>query len=255
MNASIISFFSTDEKQDTAMKVTVLRSKEMQAPTLQATGKYRTGLHGTEINGTEMQATGLHETEIHETELHGTEMQATEMQAAKISACEMSAIERQVTETQSTNIQPIDKKSVIRQGLLFYNESDSGPLQGNFAELNIDTNLSITANLTKLDPARDSGILIYLTNVKLPQINQALIFQNEFMNINRHGVMIWVQDIIGVVAVNLHFDLLQHRVMFGSDIFENPIIYKGKTHLTHSMVKPEKWGVLKSIEVLELDAS
>jgi len=200
MSASIISFFPTDEKHDTAMKVTALLANEMHPIALQATGKYGTGL------------------------------------------------------TQSTAIQTVDKKSVIRQGLLFYNESDSGPLQGNFAELSIDMNLSITANMNKLNPGVDRGILIYLSNVKLPQINQALIFQNEFMNINRHGVMIWVQDIIGVAAVNLHFDLEPHRVMFGSDTFENPIIYKGKTHLTHSMVKPEKWGVLSGIEVLELDA-
>jgi hypothetical protein len=153
-----------------------------------------------------------------------------------------------------SHIQRAEKKSVIRQGLLFYNESDSGPLQGNFAELNVDTKLSVTANLNKLNPDFNKGTLIYLTNVKLPEARQPLIFQNEFMNINRHGVMIWVQDIIGVVAVNLHFDLLPHRVMFGSDIFENPIIYKGKTHLTHSMVKPEKWGILKSIEVLDLNA-
>jgi hypothetical protein len=146
----------------------------------------------------------------------------------------------------------IEKQTVERQGLLFYNESDSGPLQGNFAEMLIDTGLSITANMNKLDPARDTGILIYLSDVNLPQIKHPFIFENEFMNVNRHGVVIWVQDTIGVVAVNLVFELLPHRVMFGSDTFENPIIYNGKTHLTHSMVKPEKWGVLKSIEVIDL---
>jgi hypothetical protein len=153
----------------------------------------------------------------------------------------------------STN-KPAGRRSLEKQGLLFYKESDRGPLQANFVEVDIDNSLTIAGNMQKLNPARDTGTLIYLSNVKWPMIWDKLLFENQFLSTNAYGGMIRVQETLAVVAVSLVFAGGEYQGNSSHDFFEHPVVYKGKTQLTHARSKPSQWGALEKIAVIDLNS-
>ncbi len=139
-----------------------------------------------------------------------------------------------------------------RFGLLFYKESDGGPLQANFAELPINKALTLYEHMSKLNPACHTGTMLYLSRVKLPPARSKVVFENEYISTNNYGGNIWVQDTMAVIAVRLVFEEPQRSGIFSGDFFEYPIIYKGKTELTHARLKPSEWGNLCEIIPIDL---
>ncbi len=139
-----------------------------------------------------------------------------------------------------------------RFGLLFYKDLEGSPLQANFAEIAIEKSKTIGQHLAQLNPACHTGILLYLSRVKLPAVTTKMLFENEFISTNNYGGNIWIQDTMAVIAVRLVFDAPQRRDVFSSDFFENPVIYKGKTVLSHARLKPSGWGTLAEIVPFDL---
>jgi len=144
------------------------------------------------------------------------------------------------------------KNQSERFGLLFYKESDGGPLQANFAEIPINKSQTLYEHMSKLNPACHTGTMLYLSRVKLPPARSKVVFENEFISTNNYGGNIWVQDTMAVMAVRLVFEEPRRSAIFSSDFFEYPIIYKGKTQLTHARLKPADWGNLSEIAPIDV---
>jgi hypothetical protein len=142
-----------------------------------------------------------------------------------------------------------------RFGLLFYKESDGTPLQAVFAELAINNSQTLYEHIAKLNPACHTGTMLYLSRVKLPATSSKMVFDNEFISTNSYGGNIWVQDTMAVVAVKLMFEQQRMADTFQGDFFEHPIIYKGKTTLTHARLKPTDWGNLSAIAPINLTST